>query len=194
MVRFCIYCVETYIFHLAYYVCFYIIEFSVTWFLISCIAIHLVDTPFFFTLDWRKVWISNIFNWNTGKGPGVVQKSDSEWKMNVPYFPSPYSLRVATINNLGFPGGASGKEPTCQCRRHKRLRSDPWVRKIPWRGKRQPTPAFLPGESHGQRSLTGYSPWGCRVRHNWSDWAQHIPLSWPLCLWNTHVHVRIYEK
>ena len=113
----------------------------------------------FFTLDWRKVWISNIFNWNTGKGPGVVQKSDSEWKMNIPYFPSPYSLRVATINNLGFPGGASGKEPTCQCRRHKRLRSDPWVGKIPWRGKRQPTPVFLPGESHGQRSLTGYSPW-----------------------------------
>ena len=37
---------------------------------------------------------------------------------------------------------------------------DPWVRKIPWRKKWQPTPAFLPGESHGQRSLVGYSPWG----------------------------------
>ena len=33
----------------------------------------------------------------------------------------------------------------------------PWVRKIPWRRARQPTPAFLPGESHGQRSLAGYS-------------------------------------
>ena len=55
-----------------------------------------------------------------------------------------------------FPGGASGKEPACQCKRGKRLRFDPWVRKIPWRRKWQPTPVFLPGESHGQRSLVGY--------------------------------------
>ena len=38
--------------------------------------------------------------------------------------------------------------------------SDPWFRKIPWRRKWQPTPVCLPGESHGQRSLVGYSPWG----------------------------------
>ena len=57
----------------------------------------------------------------------------------------------------GFPGGASGKEPTCQCRRHRRQGFDPWVRKIPWRRAWQPTPAFLPGESHGQRSLASYS-------------------------------------
>ena len=46
----------------------------------------------------------------------------------------------------------------------RRPRFDPWVRKIPWRRKWQPTPVFLPGESHGQRSLAGYSPWGHRVR------------------------------
>ena len=57
----------------------------------------------------------------------------------------------------GFPGGTSGKEPTCQCRRHKRCGFDPWVRKIPWRRAQQPTPVFLPGESHGHRSLAGYS-------------------------------------
>ena len=44
----------------------------------------------------------------------------------------------------------------------------PWVRKIPWRRKWQPTPAFLPGESHGQRSLEGYSPWG----HKQSDMTE----------------------
>ena len=49
----------------------------------------------------------------------------------------------------------SGKELTCQCRRH---RFNPWVRNIPWRKKWQPTPVFLPGEFHGQRSLMGYSP------------------------------------
>ena len=59
---------------------------------------------------------------------------------------------------LGFPGGASGRESACQCRRCKRLRFDPWVGKIPWRRPWQPTPVFLSGESHGQRSLAGYSP------------------------------------
>ena len=39
---------------------------------------------------------------------------------------------------------------------------DPWVRKIPWRRKWQPTPVFLPGEFHGQRSLVGYNPKGCK--------------------------------
>ena len=47
-----------------------------------------------------------------------------------------------------------------------RQQFDPWVRKIPWRRKWQPTP-FLPGKSHGQRSLAGYSPWGLkRIRHD----------------------------
>ena len=58
----------------------------------------------------------------------------------------------------GFPGGASGKEPTCQCRRHRRCGFDPWVGKIPWSGAWQPILVFLPGESHGQRSLVGYRP------------------------------------
>ena len=57
-----------------------------------------------------------------------------------------------------LPGSASGKEPTCQCRRYKRCRLDPWVREISWRRAWQPTPVFLPGESQGQRSLVGYSP------------------------------------
>ena len=59
---------------------------------------------------------------------------------------------------LGFPGGASGEEPACQCRRHKRHGLSVWVRKIPWRKVQQPTPVFLPGQSRGQRSLADYSP------------------------------------
>ena len=47
-----------------------------------------------------------------------------------------------------------------QCRSHRRCRFNPWVRKIPWRRARQPTPVFLPGESQGQGSLAGYSPQG----------------------------------
>ena len=63
---------------------------------------------------------------------------------------------------LGFPGWLSGKEPACQVRRHRRCGLDPWVRKIFWRRKWQPILVFLPGESRGQRSLTGYSPLGCK--------------------------------
>ena len=54
---------------------------------------------------------------------------------------------------MGFPSGASGKNPAANA-------GDTWVRKIPWRRAWQPIPVFLPGESHGQRSLVGYSPWG----------------------------------
>ena len=57
---------------------------------------------------------------------------------------------------LGLPWWLSGKESTCQCRRQKRLGFNPSVRKIPWRRRWQPSPVFLLGESHGQRSLVGY--------------------------------------
>ena len=63
---------------------------------------------------------------------------------------------------MGFPGGASDKESSCQCRRYKRCGFHPWVGKIPWRRARQPSPVLLPRESHGQRSLVGYSPQGHR--------------------------------
>ena len=59
-----------------------------------------------------------------------------------------------------FPGGASGKEPACQSRRHKIPGFDPWVRKIPWRRAWLLTPVLSPGESHEEKSLVGYSPWG----------------------------------
>ena len=62
----------------------------------------------------------------------------------------------------GAPRWCGEKESACQCRRHKRCRFDPWVGKMPWRRKWQPTRVFLPGESHGQRNLVGYRPWGRR--------------------------------
>ena len=87
--------------------------------------------------------------------------------------------------SLGFPGSASGKEPTCT------HGFDPWVGKSPWRRAWQPTPVFLPVESPGQRSWAGYSPWGRRVRHDFlfhflstahlqSELREH--LVFPVCL------------
>ena len=69
-------------------------------------------------------------------------------------------------------GGLSGKEFACQCRRCKRLRFNPWVWKIPWRRAWLLTPVFVPGESHGQRSLVGYRPWGCKE----SDMTEQLTL------------------
>ena len=71
-------------------------------------------------------------------------------------------MKVGTVR-AGPPWWLSGKEPTYQCRR---LGFDPWVGKIPWRKKWQPTPVFLPGKSHGQRSLARYSPWSRRAGHD----------------------------
>ena len=56
-----------------------------------------------------------------------------------------------------------------------RLRFNPWVGKVPWRRKWQPTLVFLPGKSHEQRSLVGYSPWGCkRARHDLAAKQQRV--------------------
>ena len=79
---------------------------------------------------------------------------------------------------MGFPGGASGKEPACQRRRHKSCGFDSWVGTIPWSRKREPTPVFLPEKFHRQRSLVGYGPWG----HKELDTIEHM------CM-HTHTHV-----
>ena len=63
----------------------------------------------------------------------------------------------STLSWDGLPRWFTGKESTCQCRRHG---FNPWIRKIPWKRKWQPTPVFLPRRFHEQRSLAGYSPWG----------------------------------
>ena len=62
------------------------------------------------------------------------------------------------IHMSRFPRWLSGKESTCQCRRCRSCGFNPWVEKIPWRRKWQPSPISLSGESHGLRSLAGCSP------------------------------------
>ena len=69
------------------------------------------------------------------------------------WLPKSLTHFMVCINSMVFPGSARGKEPTFQCRRHKKWEdplSEGW----------QLTPVFLPGEFHGQRSLAGYSPQG----------------------------------
>ena len=78
---------------------------------------------------------------------------------------------------MGLPRRRSGRESAHQCRRHRKRGFNPWVRKMPWRRTWQPTPVFLPGKSHGQRSLAGYSPRGCKE----SDMTEHTHSSYKGC-------------
>ena len=70
-----------------------------------------------------------------------------------------------------FPGGASGKEPASQCRRHQRHRFDPWVGKILWRRAWKPTPVFLPGESMDRVA------WWAKVHRVTKSWIGPMSLS-----------------
>ena len=100
-----------------------------------------------FQEDWDHFWAGEgVRIWHLISPVSEFRMSDS-WPLF--YFKTLLALLI---------GGASGKEPGCQCRRSKRRGLDPWIGKIPWRRARQPTPVFLPGQSHGQRSLAGYSP------------------------------------
>ena len=69
----------------------------------------------------------------------------------------------------GLPRWLSGKRILLQCRRRRGCGFSPWVRKTPWRRKSQPTPVFLPGKFHGQRSLVGCSLQG----HKELDMTEH---------------------
>ena len=72
-----------------------------------------------------------------------------------------------------FPGDSHSKESACNGGDG----FDPWVRKIPWRREWLPIPVFLPREFHGQKSLVGYRPWGCKE----SDMIEQLKCTDPLC-------------
>ena len=90
-----------------------------------------------------RIWHKRTYLQNTNRLIDIVEEEMATHS----------SLLAQRFPGIGEQGGRLG----LQCRR---LRLDPWVRKIPWRRKWQPTPVFLPGESSGQRNLEGYSPWG----------------------------------
>ena len=69
---------------------------------------------------------------------------------------------IGHLSCIALPRWLSGKESACQCRRRWRHQFDPWIGKIPWRRKWQPTPVFLPEKFHGQRNLVGYISWVCK--------------------------------
>ena len=77
---------------------------------------------------------------------------------------------TTTIDIYGFSDGSDGKESALQCRiRRFNFLIEKTCRRREW----QPTPGFLPGKSHGQRILVGYSPWSCKE----SDMTERLTFS-----------------
>ena len=124
------------------------------------------------TKCWRGgAWMRTQVTWHS-----VQSSSDhygypiSNWIFCDKYERS-YNISLFKMH-MSFPGGTSGKEPTCQCRRCKRGRFNTWVGKIPWRWKWQPTPIFLPGKIPWTEEPDRLQSIGLqRVGHDWSDLA-----------------------
>ena len=85
----------------------------------------------------------------------------------------------------GFPGVESGKEPACQCRRGQRCSFNSWIGKTPCKRAWPRTPVFLSEKSHGQRSLEGYSPQGCKELDT-TEVTQHAYICKLVCFSETN--------
>ena len=100
-----------------------------------------------------------------------------------------------SVTNCRLPRRLSGRESTCQ---HRKCRFGPWFGKIPWGRKWQPILVFLPGESHGQRSLAGYSPWSCKESEHTLTWLtvvsiHYIPQTYLHYNWKFVPHILIVK-
>ena len=82
----------------------------------------------------------------------IIERTKKKKNEGKDCFPRYSAHKTSPTSEVGLPWWLTGKEFICQCRRR---RFNSWVRKVFWRRKWQPTPVFLPGKSHGQRSLGG---------------------------------------
>ena len=119
--------------------------------------------------------------------PTVNQFFPSQLGIWVPY--NPWSvlfliLSFQIILTQTFTQASLVAQRVSVCLQCRRPWFDPWVRKIPWRRKWQPTPVLLPGKSHGQRSLVDYSPWDCKELDTLSDFTSLQTFThWMIGLW-----------
>ena len=109
------------------------------------------------------------------------------WVSSLLAYPEDFGLMNL---HTGLPRWLSDKQFIWQFRRHA---FDPWVEKIPWRRKWQPPPVFLPGESHGQKSLTGCSPWG----HKEVEMTEQLSTQWAwasIVTWANSLNLFVYPS
>ena len=115
-----------------------------------------------------------LFHFLISKYIGQVSPNKwNQWNMYVYHWDILIYKQYNIYNKIYmFPGGTSGKKPTCQCRRDKRRGFHPWVGNITWRRAWQPTLVFLPGESHRQKDSGRLQSTGWqKLGNDWSNLA-----------------------
>ena len=128
-----------------------------------------VQDYYFIFLKWHKeiqIFFIDIFKGNTGT-----------WKKG--FRLGFWLILIAYAIWKGFPPSSVSKESACNA---EDMGSIPGSGRSPWRRKWQPTPVFLPGESHGQRNLAGYSPWGRKSRTRLSDFHYFTTMRFERCI------------
>ena len=131
---------------------------------------------------------------NVSQYPWDSEACPSSWLVSFPppFLPHHFSFYILLVTGpqkrgrvcvcVGFPSGASGREPACQWSRHERHGLSPWIGKIPWRRAWQPTSVFLPGESPWAEEPGRLQSIGLhRVGHDWSDLAHTYTC---ICVYN----------
>ena len=110
---------------------------------------------------WYVTWLVERITWT--HSPIFFTVKWSAWSV----------IYVGLPVGQGFPGWLRWQRIYLQCRRPG---FDPWVKKVPWRRDWLPTPLFLPGKSHGQRTLAGYSPCSCKESYmtEWLTLSQWV--------------------
>ena len=130
------------------------------------------------TLAWKIPWSEEL-----GRLQSMgLQRVGPDWAISLHFN---ILLYIYMTHIYMLPRWCSGRESTCQCRRCRRRGLNPWVRKIPWSRKWQPTLVFLSGKFHGQRSLVGYSLWSCKEPDTTEHTCAHTHT-------HTHIHTHTY--
>ena len=116
------------------------------------------------------------------RGKGKERQQGDKTSLMVAYNKKTHratSVDIFLKGYIDFPGGSVVKETAYNAGATGHPGFDPWVRKIPWRRARQSIPVFLPGESHGERNLLGYSPQECRQL----DTTEHACMHTCVCIY-----------
>ena len=158
-----------------------------------------------FSRKWDFIWTSKfLISDKKGKGSPVMETGLTKEYIPARLYNMDTKISSSFIHSINFYWAPIARRQASQvalvvknllqCRRRKKLELDPWTRKIPWRRKWQPIPVFSPGKFHVQRSLAGYSSWGCRE----SDTTEWLNVGTMLILQSRHLgglyKVYIFQK
>ena len=132
---------------------------------------------FFFCLIWTLAFRSRLTSNISADGLSYCILKEDTLKTWLGVCTQVCGLSPSSLHHV-LPWWLSDKE-SIQSLQYRRHRFNPWLRKSPWRRKWQPSPVFLPGKSHGQKSLACYYPWGCKQSRTWlsnKQWQQGLSI------------------